>query len=373
MKNVCKQDQCAGCMACVESCPQKAIQIKDSINAYNAVINEGLCTDCGVCHKMCPNNNPVLKNKPIEWYQGWAGSSIREYASSGGAASAIMRKFIEQGGYVASCLFENGNFGFDITNEQDGIQKFVGSKYVKSNPSGVFKKIRKLLREKKKVLFLGLPCQVAGLKNYLNSIENDNLYTIDLICHGTPSPQILDKFLKENNFDINHIEDISFREKTYFKISVKSDDRYIGVLPTGIEDMYSYAFLNGLDYTENCYSCSYACIERVSDITLGDSWGSQLSEKEQKKGISLILCQTEKGKQLIKEAGLILHEVNLEKAVEANHQLKHPTVLPPKRKIFLCNISHGFYKAFAKSFPGIYYKKKMKTIFIKSKIFLRRK
>lgn len=369
METVCKINQCTGCMACIESCSKDAIQIKDSIDSYNAIIDKDLCIKCGLCHKTCPNNRPVSKRKPIEWYEGWACDNIRASSSSGGVASAIMEHFIEQGGFVSSCLFENGHFCFDITNDKERARKFAGSKYVKSNPIGVYKKIRSLLYRNEKVLFLGLPCQVAGLKNYLNSKEHNNLYTIDLICHGSPSPQILSKFLEDNNIDINQIKDIRFRRKTAFKVSTEhSRDGYTDISPAGVQDMYTYAFLNALDYTENCYSCDYATLERTSDITLGDSWSSELVEEEKNKGISLILCQTEKGIQLVKVAGLVLHNVELEKAVEANHQLRHPSIMPAERKRFLCNISHGFNRAFAMSVPKMYFKKRIKTMLINAKI-----
>ena len=368
MKTVCTQNKCAGCMACVDICSKNAIQINDSLNAYNAVINKELCINCGLCHKVCPNNNPVSKHEPIEWYEGWACNTIREYTSSGGVASAIINRFIEQGGYVASGLFENGQFCFDVTNEQERAKKFAGSKYVKSNPKGIYIKIRNLLRKNEKVLFLGLPCQVAGLKNYLDLNEERNLYTIDLICHGSPSPKILDKFLTENNIDINRINDIRFRKKTVFEIAIKNHkDDYTEILTSGLQDIYSYAFLNSLDYTENCYSCSYATLKRISDLTLGDSWSSELPESEIRKGISLILCQTEKGRQLIRDTYLVLHKVELAKAVEANHQLSYPSILPVERATFFDNISNGFHYAFSKSVPQIYYKKKIKAILIKLK------
>ena len=206
METVCKQNQCTGCMACVESCTRNAIRIEDAIDSYNAVINREVCINCGLCHRTCPNNKPAIKHEPIEWCEGWASDDIRENSSSGGAASAVIKTFIEHGGYVASCLFKKGCFSFEITNNMKETQKFSGSKYVKSNPLGIYKKIKLLLSQNEKVLFLGLPCQVAGLKNYLNLKNDDNLYTIDLICHGSPSPKILDLFLRENNVDIECVK-----------------------------------------------------------------------------------------------------------------------------------------------------------------------
>lgn len=369
MKTVCIQDKCAGCMACVESCSSNAIEIIDSMKAYNAVISESLCINCGLCHKICPNNNPVFRQKPIAWHEGWACDTVRKRASSGGVASAIMKKFIEQGGYVASCLFENGQFGFDVTNEQERARQFAGSKYVKSNPTGAYKTVRSLLRKNEKVLFLGLPCQIAGLKNYLSRRDDSNLYTIDLICHGSPSPLILNKFLAENDIDINSIDDIRFRRKTIYEISAKNNkENYVEISPAGVQDMYSYAFLNALDYTENCYSCPYASLERISDISLGDSWASGQLKEEQMKGVSLILCQTEKGMQLVENSDLVLKKVDLANAVEANHQLSHPSIMPSERITFFDNVNYGFHKAIARSVPIIYYKKKIKTILIKAKL-----
>ena len=178
METVCKQNQCTGCMACVESCTRNAIRIEDAIDFYNAVINREVCINCGLCHRTCPNNKPAIKHEPIEWCEGWASDDIRENSSSGGVASAVIKNFIEQGGYAASCLFEKGCFSFEITNNMKETQKFSGSKYVKSNPLGVYKKIKLLLSQNEKVLFLGLPCQVAGLKNYLNLKNDDNLRLI---------------------------------------------------------------------------------------------------------------------------------------------------------------------------------------------------
>lgn len=107
MKTVCKLNQCAGCKACLDICKKKAISIVDSLSVMNASIDENLCIDCGACKKVCPNNG-ALKISPQEWYQGWVNAT-RHTSSSGGVAAGLMESFIQNGGYVAACLFKMVN------------------------------------------------------------------------------------------------------------------------------------------------------------------------------------------------------------------------------------------------------------------------
>lgn len=113
MKTVCKLNQCAGCKACLDICKKNAISIVDSLSAMNASIDENLCVNCGACEKVCPNNSVLQMKRPQEWYQGWVNAT-RQTSSSGGVAAGLMESFIRNGGYVAACLFKNGEFVFDI-------------------------------------------------------------------------------------------------------------------------------------------------------------------------------------------------------------------------------------------------------------------
>nr|WP_288867052.1 Coenzyme F420 hydrogenase/dehydrogenase, beta subunit C-terminal domain [uncultured Blautia sp.] len=372
MKTVCTINFCTGCMACFGKCKKNAITIKDGLAAYNAVIDEAKCVSCGACERVCPNNQKVELHEPISWQEGWAAEDIRMNSSSGGAASAMMKHFVEEGGYVAACLFKNGEFVFDITNKIEDIVNFVGSKYVKSNPIGIYTKVAEKLKVDSKVLFVGLPCQVAALKNFtamLPAEKKQILYTIDLICHGTPSPQILNLALREKGIDIKSLTSIRFRNKTNFGLS--SHDKiqeYKTITPSGVQDMYTYAFLTSLDYTENCYFCRYATLSRTSDVTIGDSWGSDLPSYEQRKGVSLLICQNNKGINLVQNSGMQLKDVDVERAIEANHQLRHPSIAPEGRKIFFANMNKGFNKAISKCAPKVYYKQKLKETLVKLKI-----
>lgn len=357
MKTVCELNMCNGCMACVEKCHRNAITIKDDLKYYNALVDTKKCVDCGLCTKVCPRENDNDMSKPKWWYQGWADSEIREHASSGGAASAIIRAFIKHGGYVASCLFDSEKFVFEVTNEMAVARKFAGSKYVKSNPEKIYGKIQSLLKANQKVLFIGLPCQVAAVNQFIK--DKTNLVTADLICHGTPSPYLLKKCLQEYGHDINTLTDINFRIKSLYELN--RDGKPIAAFHT--MDNYLIAFLHSYDYTENCYSCKFATLDRVSDITLGDSWGTELSG-EVKNGVSLILCQSEKGKELIESAGLNLLDVDINNAISHNEQLNKPSKCSKSRDQFFENYNryNNFGKALVKTAPGIVAKEKVKSI-----------
>lgn len=337
MKTVCRKAQCAGCMACLETCPKDAIRIQDNLSEYNAIIDEDKCVNCEKCHKICPVNCPPERKQPKQWFQGWASdSNIRQKSSSGGLATCLAAEFMNRAGIVCSCIFENGQFIFKFSDECSTNQ-YAGSKYVKSSPFGVYRRIRQLLSSGKMVLFIGLPCQVAGVVNFVGEALREKLFSVDLICHGTPSPNILNLFLRQHNLSLDMLERLYFRSKHDFKLTGEVD--LIG--PKDIKDAYTIAFLNALTYTESCYQCKFASIERVGDITLGDSWGSELVIDEQNKGISLVLCQTEKGERVLSWCKCHRENVDLNKAIQHNQQLKRPAFLPAKKRTLFFKYLHS--------------------------------
>lgn len=367
MTTVCEKGKCTGCMECIDICPKKAIKIIDSLVEYNAVIDSSQCINCNACHNECQNNIKQVLAKPVYWKQGWAQDDfIRMSSSSGGVAAAIERAFIKNGGIVCSCIFNAGKFEFDFAESENEVCKFAGSKYVKSSPEGVYKKVLERLKLGEKVLFVGLPCQVAAIKHYTKN--HQYLYTIDLICHGTPSPKILDSFLSDYGVRLTEVKSIKFRDKDKFRL--EQDGKCVAV-PTTI-DTYLMTFLNSTIYTENCYQCQYARIERSSDITLGDSWGNELEKCIQDKGVSLVLCQNEKGKELLSQTDLTLIDVDLEKAIENNHQLYTPSQKPVQRNLFFRKLKKGcfFKKVVRRCYPKLYFKNVTKTFIYKVKVAL---
>ena len=324
MKTVCKWGSCTACNACASICSKGAISLKEDIDSINAIIDEKKCVHCGLCENVCQVNHPIELVKPFEWYQGWTNvDGIRKISSSGGYATTIAKSFIERGGYVASCCYKTGKFEFDIVSNTEDVFKFSKSKYVKSNTGDVYIRIRDLLKNGEKVLFIGLPCQVAGLKKIIPEKYQNLLYTIDLICHGTPTQRLFRTFLNQNNINLNLVKNISFRENGFY--TLKIDGKCIEA--PNVCDSYTIGFLEGLTYSRNCYKCRYATIDRVADLTLGDSWGSKYSAEE-KKGISLALCQNQKGKSLLLISNVKTMKVNIENAIIHNKQLSAPAQMP---------------------------------------------
>lgn len=360
MSSVCKKGECTACMACAEACSRSAITVIDDVRNYNPQIDDEKCISCGLCRNICQNEKLVYGKDPVLWYQGWAkDENIRSISTSGGLAAAIAKKFVEGEGAVCSCEFQNGGFSFSLVNDTKELERFAGSKYVKSNPYGIYTPIKERLSKGEKILMIALPCQIAAVKNFVGKHLHKNLYTIDLICHGTPSPKILSAFLKQYGYSLMDIKDIWFRKKSRIKTTGEKI-----VVSEGALDPYTLTFLNSINYTENCYSCRYAGRERVSDLTLGDSWGSFLSDEEKRKGISLALCMNEKGKYLLDIADLHLEHVDLEKAIEHNHQLARPCEKPLGYNSFFENFKQGYSynKIVAKTLPKTYFNQKIKSI-----------
>ena len=359
MKTVCRENMCAGCMACVDICPRHAVSIVDDIEYMNAIIDTNLCINCNACHNICQQNKPAELRKPQKWFQGWGNEETRATSSSGGLGQELMRTMLRSGGVVAACRLCDGEFKFELIEKESEINAFIGSKYVKSNPIGIYRKIKEKLKENRKVLFIGLPCQVSSLRNYVK--DNNQLYTVDLICHGSPSAKLLQKAIEEYGYDLSKVKSIYFRQSNHFSIETQP----IRLVPEGVRDRYTLAFLKGLCYTENCYSCYYAQTYRVGDLTIGDSWGTEMAE-ELPKGISFVMCQTEKGKALLDLLEFNFFDVDFNNSVQKNKQLQSPSPIPSARKQFFADLNAGkkFKFAVRKAYPKECIKQDIKSILI---------
>lgn len=359
MKTVCKENLCYACGACVELCPTDAIKLEKTLFTYNAVISDK-CIDCHLCLRVCQRVDLPVLTAPNEWFQGWANGSQRNKSTSGGAATEICRSFIRNGGVVCSCVLSKGEFSFSIYSDTEEVGKSTGSKYVKSNVQSILNQIKALLIDGKRLLFVGLPCQVGAVKRYVGDKLVENLYTIDIVCHGTPSLALFKMFLQQHKYNINCCNEITFRDGNNYHITIDG----VNLTSSNVLDYYTMAFVNGISFTENCYECEYARFDRVSDLTLGDAWGTELSVDEVRMGISLLLCQNEKGRELINNANLHIEPVNIELIKKKNQQLNNAVEKPSGRTAFVDDICKGksIDTVTMRAFPWLSIKQEIKKI-----------
>lgn len=330
---ICDKSKCTGCFACYNICPKNAIEMIEDENGFiYPKIDKTKCIDCGLCKKVCPSLNEVEKKYPQKCYAAYSKSNdIRTKSTSGGIATTLSQEVINNGGVVYGSSFkENCKVEHIRITQIEDLHRLQGSKYVHSYIKDVYKNIKEDLKDKK-VLFIGTPCQIAGLKKYLMK-DYENLILIDIICHGVPSQKYLQEEVKRL---IGHLEvdRVNFRNgNTYGLYPVKDNEIING---SDIQNSpYSDAFMCGLSLRENCFTCSYAGANRVSDITIGDFWGLDKSSKfysDKEKGVSVIFINSEKGEKYFNTVNkhFEIEEREIEEAVTGNTQLMHPV---PKNK-----------------------------------------
>ncbi len=340
---------CCGCNACAEICPCKCIEMKsDSTGFLYPVVDSTICIECGACEKVCPfpTENSTFKYPLHAYAARMKNASEQSGSSSGGAAFAIGRQVLKNQGVVYGCAAN----GLDIRHVRiDDIERLNilrGSKYVQSNVNGLFSQVKSDLKNGRSVAFIGTPCQISGLRNYLRR-DYDNLLTIDLICHGTPSQKMLRDHVKSitNGADI---DTISFRAGNSFIFSLKSKGCEIWKADVWSEpwkDMYYRAFMDGISYRPSCNICPFGRPERTSDITIGDFWGlkdSNLFPSGQNLGTSVILPNTEKGLRFLQplSSEMELIERPVQEAIDGNSQLRHPVRQTKSGKIFYMLYPH---------------------------------
>ena len=310
MTEICKHKDCAGCYACLNACPTSSILLnEDSKGCLYPAINQETCIDCGLCQKVCPVCNPLSLHDTQESYIAFARDLKEQHsAASGGIASILSRFIVENNGVVYGSSAENP---FEVRHirvvEEESLSLLKGSKYVHSKVGAVMKDLLKDLKKGRDVLFVGTPCQVAGVRNFLRK-DYPKFYCIDLVCHGVPTQKLLNEAIedccKEN---ADKVGKIMFRRKdekgsVSYGLYLTDNEGRVIYEKDYPRDHYSLGFMKALFYRPNCYACPYARPERCGDLTLGDFWekdGKADLPVQRLHGVSMILCNTEKGKRLL--------------------------------------------------------------------------
>ena len=305
MLEIKREEDCCGCEACYNACPKNLIEMKfDKKGFAYPYINTSLCTNCGRCDAVCPVKNKKQGEVPFKVYGTKnKDKNVRKTSSSGGTFFELAKKVIEEGGVVYGCALNEDMVACHIAVEDVlGLEKLKSSKYVQSKIGNIYRHAKENLLLGRKVLFSGTPCQIAGLKNYLNK-DYDNLLLVDVLCHGTPSPKMFEDYLdylskqyKGKPVSVNFRQKSKGWKRLYFEVVFDNGKRHYTF--SGY-DRYMAMFLQNISLRPACYDCKFACEDRPGDITLGDFWGigKKYPERDDDKGISLILVNTKKGEQ----------------------------------------------------------------------------
>lgn len=393
---ICNFTECTGCFACYNACGHSAISMKlDNEGFRRPVIDANVCVGCKKCIGVCPVNSPVNRNEqPMFIYSGWSkDDETRNRSASGGAFTELARFIIEKrnGVVYGVAMDENLEACHIKIDNVDDLLKLQGSKYIQSNVGNTYNDAEELLKQGTIVLFSGTPCQIAGLKNNLRH-DYENLFTVDLICHGVPSGRVFKDYIRYLSNQLGHkVYDIKFRcKKTswiFFNIAVNSHvEKKTGRLTYEYEgayysDPFIRAFLRDNILRPSCYQCKYTSTSRVADFTIADWWGYKAENENdkdfEKKGVSLIFCNTNKACEIIPYLQLELRNRTAESAKHTNVSLTHPFAMPESRGEFWVDYNDfGFDKILKKYLkpeslsPTQFVHYKLKQSFIRKTLLL---
>nr|WP_301335123.1 Coenzyme F420 hydrogenase/dehydrogenase, beta subunit C-terminal domain [Holtiella tumoricola] len=304
-----------------------------------------------MCEKVCPELKQYANPNALEPQAlgAWnLDAEIRKQSSSGGVFTALAEWIIDQNGVIFGAGFDEG---FRVTHRKIIIKKALAelrsSKYVQSNIGDTYAQAKECLGQGKKVLFTGTPCQIAGLYTYLQK-KYENLYTCDVACHGVPSPKVFEKY--KDYLEDKHsgkITKMTFRDKVKgwksYWVTIKFENDKLNTTQYG-QNPYMIGFLKDIYLRPSCYECTFSTIPRVADITLADFWGvgAKYPELDDDKGTSLLLINTQKGKELLlscKEQ-IFIQECNLKYAIKHNPCIAGAVKPHPEREQFFKDLDN---------------------------------
>lgn len=323
---------CYGCGACFSSCPVKAIEMKEDEKGFKyPSVNGDMCISCGKCSRVCRLVHEPQRN---EEYLGvfafqHKDKGILDRCSSGGAFIALSDYIIDQKGIIFGAVYDRKHkkVVHILADNREDRDKMCGSKYVQSDISEVLEEAKREVLGGRKVLFSGTPCQISALNALLGGKEYNNLITVDVMCHGAPSPMVFKSYIEyAEKIHGSKVADYQFRSKIYgyeytTKISFDNGDIDSSVYAKRLIKLYT------LNMRDSCYSCEFASKGRVSDITIGDLWRRPKNVRvKYHLGVSTVLVNTIKGKDLFDKiknnAEIIPISINVENRQALSHPVK---------------------------------------------------
>ena len=382
MIQITNKENCCGCLSCVQKCPRKCITIKEDNEGFlYPSVEVTLCVDCHICERVCPVLNQADEREPNCVYAAYTpDKDVLKSSSSGGIFSMIAESILNQEGVIFGAGYnDKWEVCHQMVNTRDNLSVLVGSKYVQSNIGSSYQEAEIFLKAGRIVLFTGTPCQIAGLRKYLKK-DYDNLYCVDVICHGSPSPGIWRDYLNEllerpegvagKNTVLSSLKEkpvitgISFRDKSdgwkkfgfvirgksaskADKNSVLSSVDSILMKQPASQNLYFRGFLNNLYLRPSCHNCPARHGKSGSDILLGDFWGILRRHPEfyNSMGVSLVLTYTDKGRALFESLNCLKIDATYDDALDCNINIERDEPKPPVRDDFFEMYSRNGVKA----------------------------
>lgn len=356
MPNLATKEYCTGCTACAASCPKACIEMKSDKNMFfYPSVNAERCVQCSLCENTCPIVTPlkIIKYKEKAYAAYSKDEIVRASSSSGGVFTEVVKIVLRNGGVVFGAAY---NDFFEVTHIcvkcEDELDKIRGAKYAESNLDGVFTDIKKRLDMGQEVLFSGTSCQVAGLKAFIKK-EYENLFCIDFVCHGVPSPMAWKAYVEyraKQDANGELPKAINLRSKNtgwsnyrYSNVFEYENGKQYSILNS--DSLFMKLFVGDYISRPSCENCKFKGYNRVSDITLGDFWGIWEidPEMDDNKGTSVVLIQSEKGQALWDEISnkIKFKEVSLEQASQQNPSMLVSSKANLKREEVLNQIREG--------------------------------
>ena len=337
-------EKCTGCGACVQRCPKRCISWTQREFGFRyPQIDKDACVNCGLCEKVCPIDKELEVSAEQKAYAAvHKDDEVLAKSTSGGAFTAIADAVFAQGGIVYGAAMLDGMQVKHIrTSGKDDFEGLRSSKYLQSDTGTTYQMVEQDLKQGKTVLYSGTPCQIDGLKNFLGK-DYENLYTVDIVCHGVGSQAYFDKYMDYARERYGKIKALRFRSKEYAGWScgggvvvVDSSDCLKKIPYRDFDNYYYSYFLSGDIYRKSCYSCKYANTNRVGDFALGDYWGVEALNLplQTENGCSLLLVNNRHAMQLLDEIeSLDRVETTVEQAAHCNKQLNAPSKLMDSRQ-----------------------------------------
>lgn len=351
MSNICSKQDCTGCGLCTSVCPKKCISFcKDELDVEYPKIEKEKCISCHLCEKVCPSNQKSEFNNPLKIYASWSNdNNVINHCTSGGLAQELYKYALNNdfSAYGVSLTKNNNNLyihSYIKIEDQEDIKKVIGSKYIQTNLTTIFKSLDDDIASDKKVLFIGLPCHVSAVKmKFARAKKLNNLITVDIVCHGVAPYEYLNQHIKHIAKKLNNkkITKVSFRnfDSSYdLKLYDQNLNSIYSKKPNQ-DDVYYRGYMENLILRENCYNCHYAKNQRISDITIGDFNVENDKRIINQKKVSLLLVSSTRGlnviQKLINSNSITVYEQrNIKETLEYNKALNHPSIKHKNRYLF---------------------------------------